>query len=499
VESRVLVHCLQDSDFLEFELEDETLKAPQAQTLGVVRFGMFVLAMSALLRPLMNALGEFSLPESLTWLNPFSSPTELSLLINAVMYGIPAAAAAIDSFIRTATSIAFLVILCFAAVILFRRSVLKNALLSVIALLTVFSSPGYAIEVRRGNAPVNVPPGETIDDTLVVAADSVHIDGTVDGDLIAFVREVRIRGTVKGNVISFAQRIEVEGTVEGSIYGAAGWIESRGQVTKNLYACAGSVRIGGQGNIGGNATLFAGEGSVEGAIGKDFTAYSARATGWGPFRTSGRGGVFSVMAPARIGRNLTLRVDRSDNARVDSGATIAGKTNIRVPPPEPSKYATASFYIWQTIWLAAAFLTGLLLFWLAPVLARVNLETSRSLLLAAGIGFLAAVATPVAAVIAGITLVGLPLGLITLALWAIAGYLAKIVLAGFLGRSLLARQGNAQPATALMLIAGLIPIFVAVNLPYVGGLIEFLFVLLGLGALVITGYRTSRWQPVQAT
>jgi hypothetical protein len=499
VESRVLVHCLQETDFLDFELEDETLSAPQAKTVGVVKLGMFVLAMSALLRPVVDVLTELNLPDSLSWLNPLTASAQLNLLMNAVMYGIPTLAEIFTSFIRTATWIVFSVIVCSAVIILFRRrSMLKNALLYVLALLAMFSSTSYAMEVRRGSEPVTVPPGETIDDTLVVAADSVNIDGTVNGDLIAFVREVRIRGTVKGNVFAFAQRIEIEGVVEGSVIGAGGWIETRGQVMRNIYACAGSVRIGGDGRVGGNATLFAGEGTVEGSVGKDFTAYSARSTGWGPFHTSRQGGVFQIMAPAQIGRNLTLRVDRSDNARVDSGASVGGSTNIRIPEPAPSKYRTASFYIWQTIWLAAAFLSGLVLFWLAPVLARATLETSQSLLIAAGIGFLAVVAPPVAAIIAGITLVGLPLGLITLALWMIAGYFAKIVLAAFLGRSILASQGKAEPPTALVLLTGLIPVFVAINLPYIGGLIEFLFVVLGLGVMVTTGYRTSRWQPAQA-
>jgi hypothetical protein len=204
------------------------------------------------------------------------------------------------------------------------------------------------------------------------------------------------------------------------------------------------------------------------------------------------------MPPASIGRNLTIRVDRSENARVDSGVTVGGRTDIRIPEPRPSKYATASFYVWQTIWLAAAFLTGLVLFRLAPAFTRVDLDSGRSLMIAGGIGFLAIVAPPVAAIIAGISLVGLPLSLMTLALWLTAGYLAKIVIAGFLGRSLLANHGDPQPAKAAMLVAGLVPVFVGINLPYIGGVIEFFLVVLGLGALVITGYRTLHQEHAHA-
>src|SRR5207247_5456487 len=106
-------------------------------------------------------------------------------------------------------------------VLLFRKSAFKSAILSVLALLTVFSSSSYAFDVRKSDKPVTVPAGETIDDTLVVAADSVIVDGTINGDLIAAARQVTIRGTVKGSVFTAGQRVEIEGTVEGSIVGFA--------------------------------------------------------------------------------------------------------------------------------------------------------------------------------------------------------------------------------------------------------------------------------------
>jgi len=55
---------------------------------------------------------------------------------------------------------------------------------------------------------------------------------------------------------------------------------------------------------------------------------------------------------------------------------------------------------------------------------------------------------------AEITLVGLPLSLIVLCCWFVAGYTAKIVVAGFLGRSLLGI--TADTSKALVLLAGLV-------------------------------------------
>src|SRR5262249_15235394 len=151
-------------------------------------------------------------------------------------------------------------------------------------------------------------------------------------------------------------------------------------------------------------------------------------------------------------------------------------------------YSSRSFYIWQTIWLTAAFLTGLLLFWLVPGLSRISLATSRELLLSAGVGFLALLAVPAAAIVAAITLIGLPLGLIALGAWIFAAYLAKIVVAGLVGRSLLEKSGDTRPAAALVLLGGLVPIFIAINLPYIGGLLNVFLIVLGLGMLIVHTY-----------
>jgi len=478
IERQMLLDCLQNTHLIEFELEDETLTAPQAANLTITKFAAFVLAMAVLLRPVLTMVGELEFPRTVDWLNPLSSSFRMDLLAATLIYVLPALTDSFYSLLNNATWIAFSAAVILAVVLCYRKSVWTNAGLSLLALLTVFSSSTYALDTRAGDKPVTVPAGETIDDTLIVAGDSVIVDGTVAGDLIAFVRQVRIRGTVKGNVISFARRVDLEGTVEGSVIGFAQSLENRGKVAHNLYGFAQTLDVAQSGDIAENATIFAAETDIAGAIAKDVVAFTSSV---------------NVLSSARIGGNFTARAGQADKVRIDSKESIAGRTTIRTPMPQPSKYSTASFYVWQTIWLAAAFVTGLVLFWLFPSLSQANLANSRDLLLSAGVGFLSLIAPPIAGIVAAITLVGLPLGLLTLTLWIVASYLAKIVIAAFVGRSLLASAGDRTPALAPILLVGLVPIFVAINLPYVGGLINFLLVVLGLGTLVTNSYRGSRW------
>jgi hypothetical protein len=75
--------------------------------------------------------------------------------------------------------------------------------------------------------------------------------------------------------------------------------------------------------------------------------------------------------------------------------------------------------------------------------------------------------------------------------WIMAVYLSKIAIAAFLGRSLTGGN-NAHPSTPRMLLAGLVPVFIAINLPYIGSVISFILVCLGLGILTMTVYQMLR-------
>ncbi len=487
-ENRVLVQCLQDLD----GCDCPAVAAPEGSVASLAKVGAFTIAAATVIRAALGFLGSLELPASLEWLDPTRTAGQINLAMNAITYVLLGGGSMVESILNNATLIALNLLALIGVAMLLRRSIAMTAMLSVIVFLALFSSSTYALDIRKSDdGVITVPQDEIIDDTLVVFGDSVNIDGTVNGDLIAFARNVSVRGIVKGNVIGFGQHVTVEGMVQGSILGFGQTVQTRGHVTNNVYGFGQNVGIATGAEVSGNAALFGSETDIGGSIGHDLWAFSGRTDVRGNVlhNVNAYSGRVTVSAPARIVGNLSARVPRNDSVRVEPGATVGGKTNIQVTPPAPNRFATFSFYVRQIIWLAATFVTGLILFWLFPALTRINLDSARALLTAAGIGFLAACATPIAAIIICVTLIGLPIGLTTLALWILGLYLAKIVLAGFLGRALLGGQGEQRPSPALALLAGLVLVLIAVNLPFVGGIINFLLTLLGLGALIMTVYR----------
>jgi hypothetical protein len=93
------------------------------------------------------------------------------------------------------------------------------------------------------------------------------------------------------------------------------------------------------------------------------------------------------------------------------------------------------------------------------------------------------VSVPVAALLVAVTLVGLPFTIVALFAWGLTIYLAKIVVAIFVGRTLLSSTER-KDNRALVLLAGLLLIIVVVNLPAIGGIVSLLLTLVGMGLIV---------------
>ena len=394
-----------------------------------------------------------------------------------------------------------LIVLIFAgAVMLVRKSMSRGAMVAALGLLLVIvsTSTGFAMDVRTPgqNKVMTLPAGQTVDDNLFATGDSVIIDGVVNGDLIAFARRVTINGTVTGNVLTGASSVEVTGTVDGSIVSGGQTIQISGKVAHNVVGFGQSFTIGKDATVGGDVMGIGNETHLNGNVGHSFYAMGmADIAGTVGRNATFRGATISVLPSARITGDLTSYVPKNENVHVDPAAMIGGRQSIELPKPGPSRYATFGFYFSQVLHVAAAFVAGFLLLLIVPSLRRLGFSDVISVLKSGGIGFLLVFATPIAAICVAITMIGIPVALVGFVTWLLGLYLAKIVVANFIGRTLLASQGDRMSAVALGLIVGLALIFIAINLPYVGGLIHFVLVLIGFGALAMNLYHSFQAVP----
>jgi cytoskeletal protein CcmA (bactofilin family) len=418
----------------------------------------------------------------------------LGLLFETVFYLLREGASMLESIVATVAVPGLIVLGGLVALSLRRRW--PGGALALCALLTA-AAPSPALEVRGARSERNrvvVGAGEIVDDSLAVAGDVVAVDGMVTGNLFAAGHRVILRGTVKGDLVAVGERVEIEGTVDGNVFAGGGTVFVRGSVRRSVHGAGNTVRIDSSGRVDGDVVGFAGTIDFDGRVGRDLVAFAGMTNVRGDAgrNASVRTRRLHVEAPARIGGNLVAHVRDAAAVQVDEGAIVSGKTETRLLPKEKSRYTRVGFYVWKLIWLAAAFLVGLALHALLPGLFPARLPGTVALLRAAGLGFVALVVVPAAALLLMLTLIGLPAGLLILGLWCAGLYLAQILVATLVGRGFL-QKADAPPASiAPVLLVGLVLVAVSVNLPYVGGLLRFVVLVLGLGLATIGAHRGAR-------
>ena len=464
----------------------EALEATPALPTSRLGISLFWMAASALLVAFgldraLTWLKEL-IPGSTEWLNPFSASGAQMVLFYASAY-LTSEGPVLLKAISTVVGILALGGLVLVVVrFVIRRGPSAVALLPLGILLVSLPHPASAIETRHG-VRVTVPTSQTVDASLFASGQSVEIDGTVNGNLFVSAQRVVIRGTVKGDVFSPSQSVDVEGTVGGSVYTFAHTVTVSGEVKGSIMTWAEDVEVLTAGRVQNDVMAGADTVRVNGAVGRDVTclAGTVQAAGSIGRNLHAHANQILLASTARVGGDLKAYINNRTDLTVEPGATIRGKTAILQPVHRPSRYTQPRFYFWQAVRLGAAFLIGLLLNWLFPSMFTLRLETPGSVLRAGGTGFLVLVVTPIAAIVVCVTLIGLPIGLIGLAFWGMGLYLAKVFVASYVGDGLLRPKIGPPRPFALSLLLGLFLLFIAFNLPHIGGWISLLTILLGLG------------------
>jgi cytoskeletal protein CcmA (bactofilin family) len=453
---------------------------------GDITIPAAVLALGWIVVPWIDKL---SIPAPLEWFNPFSPDGLTNLIFNLSYYFTHGGAAMLADY---AAVVGGLFLLLGGALLVGRRWWLHQLVLCLLIALLALSLPSFALERRHGEF-VTVTANETLDDTLLAAGNTVRVEGVVNGDLLAFGRILEVRGSVKGDLVSFAKRTVVSGTVEGRIYNFSQSLDLDGEVGHSLYGWVQSLRVDNRAEVGEGMVVGAGDVILEGNVKRSVTLFAGNAdvSGTVDRDLTMAGGSLTLTDTARVGGNLSARVRQLKDVHIANGATIAGQRDIQVRVRR-SGFTRPRFYFHQAVWLAAAMLVGWLGVMLFPdfFLATPRAVGSGWRSIGLGVGVLAG--TPVAIVIAAITLVGIPISLMLLAVYLAALYLAKVWVGVFLGRILLKSAGSTKRDWLLELLVGLLILTIVGFIPHLGGLVRLGVVCLGLGAFAWQLYQHSR-------
>ena len=402
-----------------------------------------------------------------------------------------------QSVITLLEVLAMVTVAGFAAVIFRRRLRRGSALALVLAGLCaalVLPAPAGATEFHKGET-YELAKGETVKSDLFITGARARIDGTVDGDVFFFGQSVEISGHVMGDAIVFAQSVRVSGQVDGNIRAATNNLNISGTVAKNVLALNEVVNLDNAGKIGGSLTAMGQTVSVDGHLGRDLldmgdeTIISGTIDG----EVQSKGNSMSIASTAQVGG--PIHFEGEHQATVDAGARLASPVQFTQMKHE-SQYAEGHYYVWRIIWTAAFVLLGLVLFLLLPKFAEETVRAGERVGAPIGLGVLVFFGVPIAAIIACVTVVGIPLGLLTLGLWFLAINCAEIVVGTVVGNWILGR-----PADTWALIGRMALGFVIVRIVYtplahvhvIGALVGLGIWIWGMGAIALALY--NRLQP----
>ena len=458
---------------------------------GLALAGFGALAAGAFASAVWDALAA-AVPSGLRWLSPLDSGSFVNLLVSLLLSINNEGIAMLTSIVQFTAAAVLIALLAYACAALLKPRAGTAVLLSVLLVVAALPGLSHALEIRKTQGVTTVAAGETINDTLFAVGDTVSIDGDVNGDLLAFARLVTVRGNVSGDLITAGETVEIQGKVGGNVIGAGRAVSlTQARVGRNFYGAGSDVAVGTGTEIVGNAAAAGQSVSVDGKVGVDVFSAARDFVQRGDVarNVTAIGQNVTLLAPATVGGDLTAGVGALDKVQIAPGATVRGNVDKHVvegmnQQARPgNKYLTASFYVWQVVRLGAAFLSGLVLLWLFAGLRTASLGDAGEAVKTGLFGLIALIALPVIALIACVTIVGAPLGIIGVVVWLLGLYFAKIVVAQLIGRSLF-RSPQGVPHYAATLLAGLVIVIVAINLPWIGWLIGFVLTLLGLGMLV---------------
>lgn len=371
-----------------------------------------------------------------------------------------------------------------------------SAVLALVFLMVLSAVPVLAFDAR-GATTVAVSGDETVDDDLYAAGNAVVIDGRVDGELWAVGNMITVNGTVAGSTMAAGRTVHVGGGVGHALRAAGEVVTVSGNVDGDLLVGCGELNVASTAKIGGDVLFGAGTARIDGLVGGDVKGAGGDVTISGQVEGDVHLDVDSLTLSPTAVIHGDLTYTSEEEAVIQAGAEIAGTITREVPEVEEEQAKAFPFAFFsgigaKVLGFLMALVAGLVIILLAPQRLASAAESIRTRPgSSVGWGALILFATPIAAIVVCITIVGIPVGLITLVLWGVAIYLAQIPVGLFLGRCIIGRfrsvEGKAIMVGALAL--GLVILKLLGLIPHLGFFVGLAVVLFGLGAVVVAERR----------
>lgn len=358
--------------------------------------------------------------------------------------------------------------------------------------LTSVISPSFA--QSKNSQTIILPQTQTINQDYFATGSNVTISGTVNGDAYIVGGNITVDGIINGDLIGAGGNINISGKVNGSIRMIGGNINISGTTEKNISLIGGTISLlepgqtmgnmiaaGGNVNIlapvNGNVSVTAGQTQVSSLIEKDVNADI---------------GTLTLTPSAKISGNLNY--SSQNQAQVEPGAKVLGKINFNQTQQSPSSNITGRIssilkgisVTFTILSFITSIMLGILMLQLFP-----NFMDQTTKLIAQnpgktfGIGLLSFIIFPLLFTVLLVTIVGIPIAILSAVILAIVSYLGKIFVGIVIGKLTLDYLYKKPLNNGYYLITGLVIYYLIQFIPIIGLLMGLVTIMLGLGAVLI--------------
>lgn len=322
---------------------------------------------------------------------------------------------------------------------------------------------------------------------------SVRVNKPVPGDLVAMGGDVDVTAAVGGNAVLAGGNVRVNAAIGGGLYAAGGDVLIDGTVARNARVAGGAVDFGRKAQVDGNVSVSAGEVRLKGQVKGYVEVAGGEVTIDGSVGgdVEARSGQLTLGPNARIAGKLRYS-SKADIRRDPAAQVLGGEERISSSVVSAGTERTAKRVFKAVVWVWSAgliVLAGVLVALLPGFFGRVA-ETARTRpAISIADGFITLVCLPFLAVLCFITIVGIPLGLIVVAsylLLMLVGYVTAGIALGEWASTRIAKPWSGQrPWRVLAAMLGVLAITLAARVEWLGSLVIFLALLIGMGSLVV--------------
>jgi hypothetical protein len=320
----------------------------------------------------------------------------------------------------------------------------------------------------------------------------VIVDGSVGGNLTADLGAVNVGGNLGGDIDSGFGELIINGAVAGNVFSKGGNVVINGIVEGDVTLEQGVVELGPEAVVSGR--IYVGRGLIEKAdsaivgeleIGEELSAAELNKTVSGTGSDSGYDfdGVDS---------NIVTEITEEVTNAVERTIREIGFTPHRTghwpyyPQPFSGFYGgVARGVINMLIMFALAALTYTLF---PRQVKRVGAAVSENTGPVVGWGILAVVLAIPLAILLAITLVGIPLIIVEVAVFAAAAILGYAGIAGLIGGKIIESASNKTVNPLAAIAIGVLVIGLTAMIPIIGALVSLAVYTLAIGATLVTRF-----------